>query len=408
MQDMSGSRADSEFSALAAQGITEPAHPRGTLARFFLGRTLENCLASGRDNILMLRLVAASMVMLGHSGLGGGGHWPHDPIRYLMPRMQVERTGLFVFFLLSGFLITLSYQRRPNLLRFLWSRALRIWPGLIFCALLLAFVLGPLVTVLPLSDYFNSARGDNPYRFISSTVSLLGSTQHLPGVFTTGRSAARGVVDAPLWSLTTEVTMYLIVAGVGAIGLWRFPRVVAIGIIAFLTWRIVLPMFKGIEPGYVIVVEAFFGVGAILCLLRRYVPVSSGILLCVLALCAFAQGTPHALPINWLAVTYTTLWFAYVPRIPAPPRDMDLSYGTYIWGWPILQVLVLWTPIHEPIILCIFALALALPIAAVSWFFVEKPALRFKNARWIGVVEAWRERVVGMFRREAVLESVAR
>jgi peptidoglycan/LPS O-acetylase OafA/YrhL len=224
-----------------------------------------------------------------------------------MPRMQVERTGLFVFFLLSGFLITLSYQRRPNLLRFLWSRALRIWPGLIFCAILLAFVLGPLVSVLPLSDYFNSARGDSPYRFISSTVSLLGSTQHLPGVFTTGRSAARGVVDAPLWSLTTEVTMYLIVAGVGAIGLWRFPRVVAIGIIAFLTWRIVLPMFKGIEPGYVIVVEAFFGVGAILCLLRRYVPVSSGILLCVLALCAFAQGTPHALPINWLAVTYTTL-----------------------------------------------------------------------------------------------------
>jgi peptidoglycan/LPS O-acetylase OafA/YrhL len=97
-----------------------------------------------------------------------------------------------------------------------------------------------------------------------------------------------------------------------------------------------------------------------------------------------------------------------VPRIPAPPRDMDLSYGTYIWGWPILQVLVLWTPIHEPIILCIFALALALPIAAVSWFFVEKPALRFKNARWLGVFEAWRERVVGMFRRGAVLESVAR
>ena len=37
------------------------------MRRFLLGRSLEDCIAGGRDNILLLRLVAALLVVLGHS-----------------------------------------------------------------------------------------------------------------------------------------------------------------------------------------------------------------------------------------------------------------------------------------------------------------------------------------------------
>ena len=91
-------------------------------------------LADGRrDNILLMRLIAAFLVVLGHCGLARGGRWLFDPIAFVFPNMPSFIVGLVIFFMISGFLITLSFQRRPQLLRFLRARALRLMPALIVC-----------------------------------------------------------------------------------------------------------------------------------------------------------------------------------------------------------------------------------------------------------------------------------
>ena len=73
------------------------------LRRFFAGRTLAECLDSGRDNFLVLRLVAALMVVLGHSFLivGGDAH-VDEPLHRLLPRTYAHLAGVAVFFAISG------------------------------------------------------------------------------------------------------------------------------------------------------------------------------------------------------------------------------------------------------------------------------------------------------------------
>ena len=110
------------------------------LRRFLLGRPLGECVDAGRDNFLLLRLVAALLVVLGHSFvLTGDLQAAGDPVHLLLPRTHAHLVGVALFFTISGFLITLSFQRKPQLTRFLRARFLRLWPGLAVLFTTLAF-----------------------------------------------------------------------------------------------------------------------------------------------------------------------------------------------------------------------------------------------------------------------------
>ena len=362
---------------------------RSWLMRFFAGRTLDQCIESGRDNLLLLRLVAALMVVLGHSVMGGFGTLPFEPLRALVPRANVHEAGLMVFFLISGLLITLSYERRPDLLRFVRARVLRLWPGLLFCLVAWTFVLGPLLSTSSPRDYFSFAHGDSPYRFLLDNALLIHSINTLPGLFYASHTVAPGMVDSPLWSLWLEVRMYLCVAGAGVLRLLRFRWLLSVALVAVFAWLLVIPMLHAVPPRYGYVVMGFFAAGAIACLLRRHIPISNGIMLLVLVVFSFGRHTTHATPVMWLTLAYAALWFAYVPRLPGPPLQADLSYATYLWSWPIQQTVVQLTGAHEPLLVFALTIAVALPIAAVSWFFIEKPALRLKDHPWL---QGWRPR----------------
>jgi len=369
-------------SALAADD-TSPGW-REALKRLVKGRTLAECVDSGRDNILHLRLIAALMVVLGHCGLTGAGKLRYDPIRLLLPQTSVERVGLMFFFLISGFLITLSFIRRPHLLRFLRARLLRIWPALAVCAVVLAFVVGPMLTSLPLSNYFAPGRADNPYAYALHMATLIHVPNALPGLFVTNPVAA-GQVDSPVWTISVEAGMYLWVAGAGALRLFRFPWLTSIAIAAVFSVLILWPMSTGkfdYTVDWRLTVQGFFGAGAIACLLRQHVPVSTGLMIAIAVACYFASHTRHAIPFIFLAASYFVFWFAYVPRLPAIPHDLDLSYGTYLWAWPVQQSVVLLAGVREPLVLFAIAAPIALAIAAVSWVCIEKPALRLKDFRW--------------------------
>jgi peptidoglycan/LPS O-acetylase OafA/YrhL len=77
------------------------------------------------------------------------------------------------------------------------------------------------------------------------------------------------------------------------------------------------------------------------------------------------------------------LWLAFVPsrilrRLSKLP---DYSYGIYIYAFPIQQLLLMKVPGLPPMLHALIAFPLILVPAALSWHFVEKPALRFKNPK---------------------------
>jgi peptidoglycan/LPS O-acetylase OafA/YrhL len=98
-----------------------------------------------------VRLMAATLVVYGHSFILTGD--PHGP-GWL--GVGVEDFAVRIFFVVSGYLICLSWNADPNIANYLIKRCLRILPGLLVVVLLSAFVLGLSVTSLDASSYVRS------------------------------------------------------------------------------------------------------------------------------------------------------------------------------------------------------------------------------------------------------------
>src|SRR6516164_4625964 len=102
-----------------------------------------------QNNFDALRLVAAVSVVFSHSFLIAEGAQDHEWLIRLTGNQSIlGLVGVFVFFAISGFLVTQSFEETHDPLRFLAKRALRIFPGLFVATLLSAFVLAPVVTTL--------------------------------------------------------------------------------------------------------------------------------------------------------------------------------------------------------------------------------------------------------------------
>jgi peptidoglycan/LPS O-acetylase OafA/YrhL len=360
--------------------VSDERRERSALRRFIAGRTLADCLDRGRDNFLVLRLVAALLVVLGHSYLivGGGVH-VDEPLHRILPRTYSHLAGVAMFFAISGFLITLSFERKPDLVRFVRARVLRLWPALVVVVALWAFVLGPMLTTLSPAEYFGA--GDDhgtAYRYFWSNISLFRVWPWLPGLFESNPIAR--YVNGSLWTIPWEATMYVAVALAGVLRLLRFPWLASAVIVALVVALVVWPIYSSdaaatgkLPLGYEL--AACFGSGSIACLLRRYVPVSTGVML-LLAVVALAGRDTLLI---WPAILYFVFWFAYVPRLPAMPRELDLSYGTYLWAFPVQQTVVQLAGVQSPLGLFAIVTPIVLAIAAASWFLVERPALRLKQ-----------------------------
>ena len=103
------------------------------------------------NNLNAIRLIAAFLVLFGHSFVFLG-----LPEPLFLSWDHLGPLAVYIFFTISGYLITESWDRDPHLGRFFARRALRIFPGLAICIVLSAFILGPMLTTLSLNEYFKS------------------------------------------------------------------------------------------------------------------------------------------------------------------------------------------------------------------------------------------------------------
>ena len=84
------------------------------------------------NNFDALRLIAATSVIFSHSFLIAQGNQEHEPLILLTGNQSIlGLAGVFVFFAISGFLVTQSYEQTRAPLRYLAKRALRVFPGLV-------------------------------------------------------------------------------------------------------------------------------------------------------------------------------------------------------------------------------------------------------------------------------------
>jgi peptidoglycan/LPS O-acetylase OafA/YrhL len=98
---------------------------------------------------------------------------------------------------------------------------------------------------------------------------------------------------------------------------------------------------------------------------------------------AIAAAAGYRLEELWsLAVAYGVLWlgFAPAPALLAYNRAGDYSYGTYIYGFVVQQIVAALVPGITPAGMIALSLPLAIGCGAASWYLVERPALRLRLA----------------------------
>ena len=337
------------------------------------------------NNFDALRLLAALMVIFSHAGLTTLGHPEGDPL-YRISNVGMGDLGLFIFFIVSGFLITKSWQSDPVIGRFIAKRGLRIMPALLVVVLVSAFIIGPALSTLSASQYFS--HGD-VYRYLGN-IALNNSQYSLPGVFS--GSVYPDAFNAPLWTIAFEVVCYAIILAFGVCGLLakNKPTFVSSAGLCGILALLLSPLKEllgdagfGVLPDHA---EAFavlgtaFLVGAVFSLCDRFIVLNSKAAIACALLIAIAA------PIGKIVIAFSFfgaylvffLAFARLGSLKNLGASGDYSYGLYLWAWPVQQIIATAFPQNHWTMNLMLTLPIAFGFAYLSWHLIERPALAFK------------------------------
>jgi len=339
---------------------------------------------SRTNNFDFLRFLMACIVIYTHSFRISGALYSSGKQRLLHGDFGGATLAVDVFFLISGFLISSSFQNSATTLHYLQKRLLRIYPGFIAALAFCVFIVGPLAGV-DRHTYFTS-RGT--YAFFLPI--LWAPLQVLPGAF----SAAHweSAVNSSLWTIRFELFCYFLPPLLGLFGLFR-PRgvILALFIAAICAhnleahqlpfqWKMFLPWFGDVWelPRFMM----YFLAGMTYFAWRDHIRLTLPALALASAGALIGFATPLKDILLPLALPYLIFYIAFSPRIPFQRfgKHGDFSYGMYLYAFPIQQLLVRYLPLdHKPFVLTFLAGIATFAAAFLSWRLIEKPCLQLKN-----------------------------
>ena len=332
--------------------------------------------AHGRDNNFnLVRFIAATSVILFHSYALLG---QRDPL-YVAARGAVDMgyLGVMIFFVVSGFLVTKSFERQRSVRAFVAARVLRIYPGLAIAALFTVAV-GALCTTVPWYAYF---RDSQTLEYLAVTISGWDLRDRLPGVFV--NNPYPGAVNGSLWTLPIELKFYVgcLAAGVAGLlrGPWRFNLAFAAALAIFGSH----PDWFPVHPEMAVVRQfaLAFSLGAFAWVNRRWLPASPALAAACLAV-LFVNPLQLGRGIYFLPlVAYVLLVFALHPalRLSTFNKLGDYSYGLYIYSFPIQQfVIARWAQVSSSSVFWA-AFPATLVFAVASWHLLERRILALKG-----------------------------
>jgi peptidoglycan/LPS O-acetylase OafA/YrhL len=338
----------------------------------------------GLNNFDAIRLMMALAVIWSHSfALALPQGETVEPISILTNgHYNAGNIAVMVFFGISGFLICESRLKSKSLKSFLQKRVRRIYPGYMVATTIGAFVVVPLFSTAYDLSLIQIAKtfGQN----------LLLQNYAAPStVFARNYSTA---VNGSLWSIPFEFWCYLGIAVLGIAGLLRKKWAVTTIIVSCMAARAAFDILDR-KPGLGIVGQIFgwpylwvfvlpcFLMGTLFFLLKHKIPrhplILIGLIGLLLLLCHFPvsdkfQRVSSQL-IFPLTITYSTFYFAFTDRIKLrhAAAKGDFSYGTYLYAYPIQQMLI--SPFIFPFpIIVLLSIILSLGASYLSWHLVEK------------------------------------
>ncbi len=338
----------------------------------------------GRDNNFnFIRLMLALLVLLGHAPEMLDGNKSREPLTILFhnPNLSLGSAAVAGFFLLSGYLILLSWERRPQLGDFLAKRALRIYPAFLVASLISAFIVGA----------FGAPKATEYLSQIKLTLLIKSALLlRIPDVPPTFIHQPTGSVNGAMWTIEFEFRCYLLVAFLGLCGLSK-RRYLWLALSVLLLVLCVWPALENLNfrgerllfahlPSFACLTGTFMAGGCFYLFRDSIAFTRRGCWMATVALiagCFSPLIVPIALSSAGAYLLFALAW-ARVPLLERFKRGADISYGLYLYGWPVQQLAVLAVPRLPPLVLFGVSALICAICGLASWFGVERPFLRLK------------------------------
>jgi peptidoglycan/LPS O-acetylase OafA/YrhL len=334
------------------------------------------------NSIGFLRFALAALVVVHHAYVLNG-RTPPLGARF-GNQLDLGIIAVTGFFVLSGFLISRSAER-THPVRYLWHRMLRILPGFWVCLIVCAVVFGPIFWAGGhggLAGYMTIEERP-PAGYVLENAALYINQTTIDTVL--AGNPYPHTIDGSLWTLSYEFVWYLIAGVAAVLGVLRrrWVALIVIGALAIgslTAGSTALGSIPLLGYGLVSRFGVAFCLGILAWVWRDRIPLDdrlaaiAGVLLVVSALTRTVPliGVP--------ALAYGLLWAAW--RLPLRRFDarFDLSYGLYIYAFPVQQLLAMLGSRRLPTFVdIVLVLAITSVLALASAIVIEQPALRLKH-----------------------------
>jgi len=322
------------------------------------------------NNLDIIRVVLACLVILGHAPVLNGATGWVDPFTYLFKFTDSGSMAVKLFFFISGLVVTNSLIHKKSAVHFVVSRVFRLMPALFFVLIITVFVFGPLLTSMPSGDYFSSL---DHLKYIFNN--LIFKTEYpLPGMFITNVYPL--IVNGSLWSLAYEVGCYITLLAVFLVlqgqhrKYWKYIFLLILA--DTLLTKPVVVAWLGTFPDLDLLL-VMFSFGTFCAVYADKIIIDIKLLAGMCLVYFLFRNSTYAQLSFMLAACIGILYISsnhYVMRFK--PR-YDISYGIYLWGFLIQQSLFQYFGHMAMVVHCLLAIIISTGLALITHIFIEKP-----------------------------------
>lgn len=354
-------------------------------------RTLGDSSTGTDNNLNLVRLIAAFMVMYMHSLALCQANQEADLMYDLTFHKALSgQVGVDIFFVISGFLIYRSYERGNNIIKYIKARFLRIWPLLAVFILSTAYIFGPMFSTVSNKEYFS----DPWVKEYLMNLFFVSGRNRLPGVFAFHINQSS---NGSIWTLQFEVICYLLVLVFVPVckrfkkAIFGFIAVSACIYFAF-SYFVAEGSFFGISNTPLINfgrLSMEFEIGAMYYIYRDKIILSFKYFIIavigVLAVPFFGDYEIAFAIFGAYIVMY--IGFGYYGISKLYNKVGDISYGVYVMSFFIQQRVIDvmgaspdgYQVLHmDPYINLLVTSLIVIPLAFLSWHLFEKQLLKLK------------------------------
>lgn len=338
-------------------------------------------LKKDNNNLDLIRIACALFVIYSHSFPISPDGDSNDILYKITLQPYISFGGLAVktFFLISGMLVTNSLMSNGNILGYIRSRFFRVFPAYLTTIIVTALIIGPLISHLSFKNYYSSPE---TWSYIVKNIKM--NTQYfLPEVFSENKTHA---VNGSLWTIPFEVKayfyllmMYLLTYFTGSFKKYIIAIISLAIIIEPLTPFKGMLIAKSTDPS-VYLLYPFFALGCLLSIIKDKINNIGILSLSIISIFIYFIVSSDILKTAsfYASGSLILIFIASIKAIVNIKIKYDISYGIYLWAFPVQQFIASGL-VTSPYINALIAMIISSFFGYASFRLIESPAMNFNK-----------------------------